>query len=305
MAGRAEGAEKPGVPGSGTVASLPDPQSQHLGCSSSPEAASSDSISALANELAIDLQVDDVLARLNADYIRTVEARAQLDAENSQLEYQDQLESAGYVQLGALSDDEDGMNDENTPPNDAQAPASESGDEDLQTGETENGLAYSSFDEDMNGWPNETADSNGIHLDEGAEFGNGRHHEEDMDSQDPSSDNEASDEWTADFAHVEPLPAGHVETIREVMASISLRAPPPQWAQVVPEPEWIQRLLRNSAATAHSMAGGGALHAPGLCPHCGFSLYHYAGQPCRIAGKPAHPQWLGPPPPSFADANSE
>ena len=42
---------------------------------------------------------------------------------------------------------------------------------------------------------------------------------------------------------------------------------------------------------------------PGFCEHCGQSLFHYAGKPCGVAGKPEHPTWTQPPPPSFADVN--
>ena len=53
-------------------------------------------------------------------------------------------------------------------------------------------------------------------------------------------------------------------------------------------------------------SSGSTTEQPGYCPHCGYSLYHYADQDCSKANSPTprHPKWEGSPPPSFAEANS-
>lgn len=44
---------------------------------------------------------------------------------------------------------------------------------------------------------------------------------------------------------------------------------------------------------------------PGYCPHCGYSLFHYAGIVCPGTGSNGarHPSWKCSPPPSFSDVN--
>jgi hypothetical protein len=44
----------------------------------------------------------------------------------------------------------------------------------------------------------------------------------------------------------EPLPPDRVDTIKEVMAGLSLAPPQPQWASTVPESVWMQQLLRRT-----------------------------------------------------------
>ena len=61
------------------------------------------------------------------------------------------------------------------------------------------------------------------------------------------------DEWKADFGVAprqpppsEPMAPDNIETIRQVMASLPLSPPPPEWAATVPENVWIQQLLRRT-----------------------------------------------------------
>ena len=61
-----------------------------------------------------------------------------------------------------------------------------------------------------------------------------------------------------------------------------------------------EKIMQQQGATAP--ADCGQADGPGYCPHCGYSLFHYAGKTCHKTGEP-HPEWRGEPPPSFAEVN--
>lgn len=202
-------------------------------------------------------QVDEVLSLLDLDYKctlaaerkRAAEKKAEAEAAANALapdEIEEATEAAvaeGYGQLGdtAFSDDEDE-------------------DEDMDNG-------YEALGEDG---------------DDGEEGGGGVCCDEaaapeaaapaPMAAAAAAADTE---EWTAEFPAMDgsesaasssappPLPApsqplgpAHVDTIKQVMAGLSLAPPPPKWASTVPESVWMDAILRRTPNDGDGRGGG-------------------------------------------------